>query len=70
VRYVPAGTPASSAGVMPGDLIIKINRKPVEEISDTELSELMFGEPGSKMKLKVLRNGKKKRLKLRLEDYI
>lgn len=64
-------TPASKAGIEPGDLIIQIDEDSVKGKSLDEAIELMRGEKGSKIKLKVAREGLDSPLEIELErDYI
>ncbi len=48
-------TPASRAGLESGDLIIRIDDKPVKGMTLTEAVRLMRGTPGTKIKLMVMR---------------
>lgn len=50
-------TPASRAGIESGDLIIRIDEKPVKGMNLTDAVRLMRGKPGSKIKLMVMREG-------------
>ncbi len=47
--------PAARAGVQPGDLIVKIDDKPVKGMELSEAVDLMRGEPGTKIKLVIAR---------------
>ncbi|WP_114416767.1 S41 family peptidase [Marinospirillum perlucidum] len=49
------GTPASRAGIQPQDLIIRINDTSTRDLSLDRAIELMRGEPGSSLKLTILR---------------
>lgn len=49
------GTPADRAGLKAGDLIIKLDDKPVKGMLLNEAVEIMRGRPGSKIKLTVVR---------------
>ena len=51
------GTPAAKAGIKPGDLIIKINDKPVKGMTLSDAIGSMRGDPGSKIKLTIIREG-------------
>lgn len=50
-------TPAQKAGVMAGDLIIKLDDTPVKGMSLTDAVKLMRGKPGSVIKLTIMRQG-------------
>ncbi len=57
-------TPAARAGVKTGDLIVKLDDKPVKGMTLTEAVRLMRGRPGSKIKLTIVREGYGKPLKI------
>ncbi len=48
-------TPAQKAGVEPGDLIIKLDDKPVKGMSLDDAVNMMRGKPGSKIVLTIVR---------------
>ncbi len=50
-------TPAAKAGVKPGDLIVKIDETPVKGLSLSDAVDKMRGEPGTKVKLTLVREG-------------
>ena len=50
-------TPADKAGVMAGDLIIQLNDQPVRGLSLSAAIDAMRGEPGSIIRLTVVREG-------------
>ncbi|MBH2037247.1 MAG: S41 family peptidase [Pseudomonadales bacterium] len=50
-------TPASLAGIQPGDLIIKIDGQPTKGLSMTEAVDKMRGKAGSKILLTLVREG-------------
>ncbi|HET8882460.1 MAG TPA: S41 family peptidase [Solimonas sp.] len=50
-------TPAARAGVKPGDLIVKIDETPVKGMSLSDAVDKMRGEPGTKIKLTIVREG-------------
>ncbi|NKF20702.1 S41 family peptidase [Solimonas marina] len=50
-------TPAAKAGIKPGDLIVKIDDTPVKGLTLNEAVDKMRGEPGSKIKLTIVREG-------------
>jgi carboxyl-terminal processing protease len=51
------GTPASRAGIKPGDLIVQIDQKPVMGMSLSDAVEQMRGPIGSKITLTIQRKG-------------
>ena len=59
-------TPAQKAGIKTGDLVIKLDEKPVKGMSLTDAVKLMRGEPGSKIVLTIVREGLEAPLKLTL----
>ncbi|MCG4452403.1 MULTISPECIES: S41 family peptidase [unclassified Pseudomonas] len=52
-------TPASKAGIQPGDLIVKIDGQPTKGLSMLEAVDKMRGEAGSKILLTLVREGGK-----------
>lgn len=50
-------TPASKAGIQPGDLIVKIDGQPTKGISLMEAVDKMRGKAGSKIVLTLVRDG-------------
>ncbi|MBB6519868.1 S41 family peptidase [Pseudoteredinibacter isoporae] len=64
-------TPASTAGIEAGDLIVQIDGKSIKGKSLAEAIELMRGEKGSKITLKVMRDGLEKPKDIEIiRDYI
>ncbi len=59
-------TPASKAGILAGDLIIKLDEKPVKGMSLVDAVKFMRGEPGSKIVLTIIREGAEVPLKITL----
>ena len=51
------GTPAERADIEAGDVIIQLNDNPVRGLSLTEAIDIMRGEPGSEIKLLIIREG-------------
>ncbi|MEE1949199.1 S41 family peptidase [Pseudomonas alcaligenes] len=52
-------TPASKAGIQPGDLIVKIDGQPTKGLSLMEAVDKMRGKAGSKINLTLVREGGK-----------
>ncbi|KAB7622721.1 S41 family peptidase [Alkalilimnicola sp. S0819] len=50
-------TPASRAGLRPGDLITRLGNEPVKGMTLSDAVALMRGEPGSSIRLTVIRDG-------------
>jgi carboxyl-terminal processing protease len=53
------GTPAYEAGILAGDLILKIDGKSTESLRMNEAVDLIQGDPGQKVTLTVLHEGAK-----------
>ncbi|HKB01631.1 MAG TPA: S41 family peptidase [Gemmataceae bacterium] len=51
------GTPAHEAGILAGDIIIKIDDKPTEGLRMNEAIRLIQGEPGAPVRLTVVHEG-------------
>jgi len=67
VQTVGAGTPAEEAGMEPGDVIISLNDAPVTD-SKSLVHQVSKYSPGTKISLKILRNGKRNTLRVTLAD--
>ncbi len=51
------GTPAAKAGIESGDLIVQLDGSPVKGMNLSEAIETMRGEPGSDIKLTLVKSG-------------
>ncbi|MEA1873645.1 MAG: S41 family peptidase [Bacteroidota bacterium] len=49
------GFPADKAGLKPGDIILEIDGKNLKKLSTSQVSELLKGQPGTTLKLKIKR---------------
>ncbi len=58
VSQVMKDSPAKKAGIKPGDIIVAVNGKEVDKINDLQ-KLIMRNPPGTKVKITVVRNGKK-----------
>lgn len=63
-------TPAQKAGVQAGDLIIKLDEKPVKGMSLEEAVNLMRGKPGSTLTLTIMREGENGPIEIRVKRDI
>jgi serine protease Do len=59
VGSVERGTPAEKAGLKPADVIVEVNGKPIESHHDLmfKIAEI---EPGTKVEIKIIRDGEEK----------
>lgn len=57
-------TPAQKAGVEAGDLIIKLDEKPVKGMTLNEAVKLMRGKPGTPIKLTIMRESQREPLEI------
>ena len=57
-------TPAQKAGMKAGDLVVRLDDKPVKGMSLADAVKMMRGEPGSKIMLTVVREGEETPLKI------
>jgi len=57
-------TPAQRAGVLSGDLIVRLDDTPVKGLSLNEAVKLMRGKPGTSIDLTIVRKGEEKPLKI------
>ena len=64
------GTPAERAGIQAGDLIIKLDGKPVKGIDLDEAVGIMRGEPGTSITLTVLRDDSSPPVDLTIEREV
>jgi len=61
-----AGTPAYEAGVMAGDLILKVDGKPLDNWTQKKVVEHIQGDPGTDVTLTVLHEGHKKPVDIKI----
>ncbi len=63
-------TPAQRAGLQTGDLIVKLDDKPVKGMTLVDAVKIMRGEPGSEIVLTVIREGEEAPLKFSITRAI
>ncbi len=56
-------TPAAKAGILSGDLIVRLDETPVKGLTLNDAVKLMRGKPGTKISLTIVREGEEKPLK-------
>jgi serine protease Do len=67
VERVDKDTPASRGGLKAGDVVTKLNGKPIESVTQFRLA-VADNAPGSKVSLQILRDGKNETLDFTLGD--
>jgi serine protease Do len=67
VGDVSASTPAKEAGVQRGDIIQELNGKPVDDSNQLRMTISMM-QPGTTVKLKLIRNGSPRELSVKLAE--
>jgi len=63
-------TPAAKAGMLTGDLIIRLDDTPVKGLSLNDAVKLMRGKPGSNLRLTVIREGEDKPLTIDIKRAV
>ncbi len=63
-------TPAERAGIKAGDLIVRLDKKPVKGMSLGEAVKIMRGKPGSDILLTIIREGEEAPLKITITRAI
>jgi serine protease Do len=67
VQQVTPGGPAAKAGMQPSDVIVGINGQPVKD-GDQLVATISAAQPGDKVEMKVLRDGKPVEVSVRIGD--
>ena len=63
-------TPAQRAGMQAGDMIVRIDGKPIKDMSLNDAVKLMRGKPGSNIELTVVREGEGNPLTVNIERAV
>ncbi|WP_070989553.1 S41 family peptidase [Halofilum ochraceum] len=58
------GTPAARAGIQAGDLIVRLDDKPVKGMTLNDAVQKMRGEPGTDIELMIVRDGEDKPIRV------
>ena len=67
VMEVGAGTPAAKAGLRPGDVIVRLDDKPIDTVEDL-FGELRQHRPGDRVTLTVIRDRREQQLTATVAD--
>jgi hypothetical protein len=70
VQYVLVGSPAHAAGILPGDVLVRVRRSPALLMDLSRINLVMQGKPGQKIPLKLKRDGKIYKTQVTLRDLI
>lgn len=63
-------SPAARAGVMPGDLIVEIDGRPLRDMQVDDATDLLRGEPGTSVRLTMMRENEPEPIELTLTREI
>jgi carboxyl-terminal processing protease len=66
ITYPYVGTPAFNAGIRPGDVILKVDDKSTDDMTTSQISEMLRGAKGTVVKITVSREGYPEPLAFRL----
>lgn len=69
VTSVYPDTPACRAGLLEGDILLKISGTSLVNLPMKEVRELLHGPDGRKIKMKVRRDGQTRRIRFLLQSY-
>jgi len=60
------GTPAYRAGIRPGDVIISVDGRPTDNLTTSEVADLLKGPKGTTVRITILREGSDKPLEFKV----
>jgi carboxyl-terminal processing protease len=58
ITSVPKGSPAAKAGILVGDLLLKIDGKTIKSLSQSDIDQMLRGPRSSIVRLTVMQSGK------------
>ncbi len=67
ITKVVPNSPAAKAGLKPGDVVVEFNGKKINHVNDLTIA-VSTTPPGTKVKMKIVRNGKFKEIKVKLGE--
>jgi len=70
IKDIIKGSPADLAGLEPGDIIHSINRIPVQFMSLNALQKKLQRKDGKQIKMVIKRNEVRKKINIKLKDYL
>ena len=66
VQLPTPGSPAFRAGLRPGDVIVKVDGKPTEDLNTTQVAEMLKGPKGTVVIVTIAREGTEEPLEFRI----
>jgi len=66
---MPEDSPAAKAGLLEGDFIVAIDDRPIKGLSGKQLHDLLTGEVGSPVRLRVARDGAEREIAVTRAPY-
>ena len=69
VVRVPEDSPAAEAGLLEGDFILAIDDKSIKGLSGKQLHDLLTGEVGSPVRLRITRDGSEREIAVTRAPY-
>ncbi|MCF8304045.1 MAG: aspartyl protease family protein [Bacteroidales bacterium] len=70
VSHVRDGSPADKAGIKENDQLISVNYRRSVESSIGEMNEMLYGDPGKRLRVIINRNGERMKFKFRLKKVL
>ncbi len=67
IAEVSPDSPAAKGGLKQGDVILKLNGKPVNDVGELR-NKIALTAPGTKVRFEILRNGKKKTIEVKIGE--